>query len=103
MKLISESSDFDTVRNINFKGKDGDVCGGSVTLKISARGITTEDMVKQLEGLATDVAICIKKIIAAQEAPQQFFKTNEGSLVDEWLSLQKGYQQVVGDTASKSE
>lgn len=103
MKLISESSDFDTVRSIYFKGKDSDVCGGSVTLTISAKGITTEEMVKQLEGLATDAASCIKKIVAAQEAPQQFFNSDTDFLVDKWLTLQKDYQQAAGGTASKSE
>lgn len=74
MKLISESEEFHTVRRIYFKGKDGEEGGGAVTLTIRAERITTEDLVKQLEGLATDVASCIKKIVAAQEAPQQFFE-----------------------------
>lgn len=74
MKLMSESEEFQTLRRIYFKGKEGEEGGGAATLTIRVEGITTEDMVKQLEGLASDVASCIKKIVAAQEAPQQFFE-----------------------------
>lgn len=69
MKLVCEASAFKTTRKIIFHGKES---GGAVTLTIDVDDITTEQMTAELEHLATETAEKIKKIVAAQEAPQQF-------------------------------
>ena len=74
MKLVSETRDFKTMRQIYFKGKEGEEGGGEVTLTIDAERITTEQMVAKLEHLATETAEKIKKIVAVLPVPQQFIE-----------------------------
>lgn len=74
MNLVSETRDFKTMRRIYFKGREGEEGGGAVTLVIGAERITTEQMAAELEHLATETAEKVKKIVAAQEAPQQFIE-----------------------------
>ena len=73
MKIVGENQEFHTLRRAHFKGKDGEEGGGTLTLSIRAEGITTENMTAELEKLATEMLEKAKKIVAAQEAPQQIF------------------------------
>lgn len=73
MIITSERREFHTLRKVYFKGKEGEEGGGAVTLIVEAEGITTENMTAELEKLATEMMEKSKKIVAAQEAPQQIF------------------------------
>ena len=113
MKLVCEASAFKTARRIFFKGKHGEEGGGAVTLTIDAERITTERMTAELEHLATETAEKIKKIVAAQEAPQQFVEgsakeapkdpeNKEDEVINLWLQYGKEYQQAADDTVPES-
>lgn len=102
MKLIVETRDFKTVRRIYFKGKEGEEGGGFITLIIDAEKITTEQMAAELEHLATEIAEKVKKIVAAQEAPQQFIENSEDEALNLWLQYWKENQRAADDTVSES-
>lgn len=102
MKLVSETRDFKTMRRIYFKGKEGEEGGGTVTLIIDAERITTEQMAAEMEHLATETAEKVKKIVAAQEAPQQFLENEEDEALNLWIQYGKEHQRAADDTASES-
>ncbi len=101
MELVSEYSGFHTERRTMFRGRKGESTG-CLKLNIDVEGITTGEMTQQLETLATETIEKAKRIIAEQEAPRQFFKSETDFTVDEWIRLQKEHQQVADGTASES-
>lgn len=74
MKLISETSDFKTKRELRFKGQEGYESQGGLTVTIEVTGITTEQMTEELEHLMSETFEKAKGIIAAHEAPQQYLQ-----------------------------
>lgn len=73
MKVFGENRRFDTERRFLFRGKEGEEGYGVLKVRIETEEIATDEMTAKLEKLATETMEKAKKIVAAQEAPQQRF------------------------------
>lgn len=73
MKVFGEDRRFNTERRILFRGKEGEEGYGVLKVRIEAEEIATDEMIAELEKLATETMEEAKKIVAAREAPQQRF------------------------------
>lgn len=88
MKIRSEKQSFNTSRSFYFVGKNEAGDSGTVKINIEVEGITTPDMTRKLDELATETQEKAKEIIEGQEAPQQFFPEElpTDKIVDEWIN-----------------
>lgn len=73
MEIRSQEQSFSTSRSFYFAGKsEGD--GGTLKISIEVKGLTTPDMTRKLDELATEAQQMAKEIVEGQKAPQQFFR-----------------------------
>lgn len=108
LHIRSQEQSFSTSRSFYFAGKnEGD--GGTLKISIEAKGLTTPDMTRKLDELATATQKKAKEIVEGQKAPQQLFEPEESrekAMVDEWIK-QYGRNcddlRSAGGSLSKSE
>ena len=100
MKVISESGTYSTTRRVFYNGKD-DRDIGNITINITAEHITTEEMVNELEKMASEMIDKAKKIVAAQNAPQQIHGSVDDAMADGWLRSFEEHHKAADDNPSE--